>query len=691
MLEVLTPAPGAEALIAAVQSGADAVCIRFGGAGARGFTQSEFARSVRYCRVRGCRVYAELDTLVADSEMAAAADFVRSACEAGVDAVIAEDWGFIAAARAVAPLMRVFAGPKLGIHNAAGLEAAAQLGVARVMLPAELPLADIAALARRSSVELGVTVHGALCSSWEGQCYLAAVNGRGSANRGDCPGLCRERYSLGGRMDDYPLSLKDLRGLDYIPELENLGIACAIVGRGIKRPEQLAKVTEICVKCVRDGRKPLAAEKDELELVFTGREGTDAYLRGAVEDDMLSLPGAPDRDAERAMNAVRKGYADTELRRVKVEFFALIQQGRPFRSGIQDQDGNRAVWNGPEPMQAVGQPLGQRAVEAEFRRTSGTPYACERVNVMLGRGLMLPEGLLQQARRELIHSLTAKRAEPPAMRTGRLPLPVGGKPAADHLTAIFEVMNAEQLTAELAELTPGYIYAPLTVLAENPERLEPFLAAGATPVAVLPRVIRDAELKETARQLGRVRSAGVTQALVGNLGHVALTRMAGMDARGDYSLNIFNSYSMDVAASAGLLSATASFELTMEQIKQLSKPLETEIIVYGRLPVMLTERCLIKTSAGRCACGTPSRMSDDFGGVYPVLREAVCRNAVYGPSKLFLGDRLEEARQAGARGLRLLFTNEGARECVEVAKSFLGESEYRPNGLTRGLYYRGVE
>ena len=168
MLEVLTPAPGAEALIAAVQSGADAVCIRFGGAGARGFTQSEFARSVRYCRVRGCRVYAELDTLVADSEMAAAADFVRSACEAGVDAVIAEDWGFIAAARAVAPLMRVFAGPKLGIHNAAGLEAAAQLGVARVMLPAELPLADIAALARRSSVELGVTVHGALCSAWEG-------------------------------------------------------------------------------------------------------------------------------------------------------------------------------------------------------------------------------------------------------------------------------------------------------------------------------------------------------------------------------------------------------------------------------------------------------------------------------------------------------------------------------------------
>jgi putative protease len=191
--------------------------------------------------------------------------------------------------------------------------------------------------------------------------------------------------------------------------------------------------------------------------------------------------------------------------------------------------------------------------------------------------------------------------------------------------------------------------------------------------------------------LEKARSAGVTQALIGSLGHVALARMAGMDARGDYSLNVFNSYSMEIAARAGLLSATASFELTMEQIKLLSKPLDTEIIVYGRLPAMLTERCLIKASAGRCACGTPSRMSDDFGGVYPVLCEAVCRNALYGPMKVFLADRLDEVLLAGVSGMRLLFTNEGARECVEVAKSFLGKSEYRPNGLTRGLYYRGVD
>ena len=102
-------------------------------------------------------------------------------------------------------------------------------------------------------------------------------------------------------------------------------------------------------------------------------------------------------------------------------------------------------------------------------------------------------------------------------------------------------------------------------------------------------------------------------------------------------------------------------------------------------------------SGGAHAAELPRRLLElrvaypAFGGVYPVLREAVCRNALYGPMKVFLADRLDEVLLAGVSGMRLLFTNEGARECVEVAKSFLGKSEYRPNGLTRGLYYRGVD
>lgn len=208
--------------------------------------------------------------------------------------------------------------------------------------------------------------------------------------------------------------------------------------------------------------------------------------------------------------------------------------------------------------------------------------------------------------------------------------------------------------------------------------------------AVLPRVIQDRELTQTATLLKSVRAQGVTEALCANLGHVALARLAGMEARGDFGLNIFNSYALELAKAAMLRSATASFELSLEQIKALTMPLDVEIIAYGRLPAMLTEKCLIKQSSGRCTCSAPGRLADERGGVMAVLREGGCRNAVYSAHKVFLADKAEELARAGVWGLRLLFTNESARECVEVAKSFLGQSRYRPNGATRGLYMKGV-
>ena len=200
-MEVLACAESAEAVIAAVQSGADAIYIRFGGRGVRGFTEDALMKSVRYCRVRGCRVYAELDTLVTDSEAAAAAALARRACELGVDAFIAQDLGFIAIAHTVAQSLPVFAGERLGLHNAAGIEAVRQLGVTRVFLPQELTLGEIRALASRTAVELAVCVQGELCPARAGQCWLSAVTGGGSANRGVCDRPCSRRYSLGGRSE----------------------------------------------------------------------------------------------------------------------------------------------------------------------------------------------------------------------------------------------------------------------------------------------------------------------------------------------------------------------------------------------------------------------------------------------------------------------------------------------------------
>ena len=218
-----------------------------------------------------------------------------------------------------------------------------------------------------------------------------------------------------------------------------------------------------------------------------------------------------------------------------------------------------------------------------------------------------------------------------------------------------------------------------------------FIEKGATVAAVLPRIITDDQVPEVAKMLQEVRQAGIDEALVGNLGHIFLARQAGCRVRGDFGLNAFNSYALDVLRTAGLESATASFELRAAQIRDLKKPIDAEMIIYGRLPAMVSDQCIIKNSAGRCSCQTPGQLSDRMGSVFPVVREFGCRNVIYNAHKLFLADKRRDYETAGLWGVRMMFTTESPRECVEVAKSYLGLSDYRPNGLTRGLYYRGVE
>ena len=204
-------------------------------------------------------------------------------------------------------------------------------------------------------------------------------------------------------------------------------------------------------------------------------------------------------------------------------------------------------------------------------------------------------------------------------------------------------------------------------------------------------IYTDDQAEELDGLLRTARGHGVQQALVGNMGHIFYARRAGMQLRGDFGLNVFNSYTEELLRQAGFLSVTASFELRMAQIRDLAKAVDTEMIVYGRLPCMITEQCVIRNSAGRCNCHIQNNLTDRRGSAFPVVRAFGCRNVIYNAHKLYLADKREDYESAGLWGVRLLFTTETPRECVEVAKSYLGLTDYRPNGLTRGLYYRGVE
>ena len=293
-------------------------------------------------------------------------------------------------------------------------------------------------------------------------------------------------------------------------------------------------------------------------------------------------------------------------------------------------------------------------------------------------------------RRAAIAEIMEKRGTPPKRRVGSFPaLPKTGEKKETVLNV--QVLTAEQLSPELAELAPANVYVPIEILNTQPELIAPFTEAGVNIAAVLPRVMTDTEVPAVREMLQKLPDIGVKECLVGNLGHIALCRQCAMDVRGDFGLNTFNSHSIATLADAGLLSATASFELRMAQVRDLVKPIDTELIVYGRLPAMVSDQCIIKAANGSCSCEGGASMSDRMGSVFPVVREFGCRNVILNAHKLFLADKREDYLSAGLWAARLMFTTESARECAEILRAYQGRSEYRPNGLTRGLYYRGVE
>lgn len=694
MIELLSPAGSPEAVIAAVQNGADAVYLGMGDfnarRGARNFSEEEFEKAVRYCHIRGCKVYVTLNTLVNDREMDSAVRTAGFASDAGADGIIIQDLGLIKAVRSALPDIPLHASTQMSIHNLAGVEAAAEMGLTRAVLARELSFEEIKFITAHASIETEVFVHGALCFCHSGQCYMSSVIGARSGNRGMCAQPCRMRYSLTGSPEEYPLSLKDSCLADRLEELEQAGVACLKIEGRMKRPEYTAIVTGIYSKALREHRKPTKEEMELLKKAFSRQGFTQGYFNGDKED-MLGTRTDEDRADESIFTAARKAYASGELRRVPVHFYTVVEKGVPVRAIAFDDDGNKATASTRDrvPERAKRQGLTDSYLTEQMFKTGGTPYYVVENRAKTEPGLYLPAAEINALRRDLLSTLSAERAKAPTRRHGPMPPEPKSKPTGIEPKIIFQLRTEDQLTEELAGLRPDYLYLPAAVMAGNYERIRPFVEKGVVPVAVLPRIVTDDEVRPLYDILKRLHELGVNEALVGNLGQIVLARSAGFQLRGDFGLNAFNSYSLQVLQEAGFLSATASFELHMKQIRDLAKPLDVEAIIYGRLPLMISEQNLLKNITGRSKA-LPGELADRSGAVFPVVSETGDRTVIYNAHKLYYADKKEELYEAGLWGLRLMFTTESARECLEVAKGHLGLSDYKPNMLTRGLYTRTV-
>lgn len=696
MIELLCPAGSMEALRAAVQNGADAVYLGYDAfnarMGAQNFSVEQLQEAIVYCHVRGVKVHLTLNTLVADRELAHAAEVIRTAASLGIDAFIVQDLGIAALCRELAPEVDLHASTQMSIHSLEGARAAAELGVKRVVLARELPKREIAHICANSPVETEVFAHGALCMCYSGQCYLSAVIGRRSGNRGQCAQPCRMAYGY-GRFEPtrYPLSLKDNCLVEYLDELKDMGVASIKLEGRMKRPEYVAVVTRI-YRAALDGKPVTEEDLQTLERIFSRQGFTQGYYLGETGEKMFGIREDTEEDKQLLAEA-RATYENGENARVDVTFYAIIRKDEPAQIAVQDADGHVCKATGPVPEEAMVRSLTQEALAERLGKTGGTPYRCTQVKAVIDDGITLSAAAVNAMRRDVLAELTAQRGRA-AFRTLGTYMPEAKEHGVfDKPELTVFVRSFAQITQRMLAMRPSVLYVPLSVLAEHPE-LPAQVSVETQLAAVLPRVVWSGENAHLAEQLKKVYDMGVRQVLTGNLGQVRIAKAAGFAVRGDFGLNIFNSRSMKRAAELGLESQLLSFEMTMPQIRDVSKDVLAEVMVYGRLPLMLTENCLIRNRTGTCSCDSaaPVKLIDRMGEEFPILKDQdTCRSVLLNGKKLYLLDKLESFENLGLWALRLQFTTENPTEVDAVLADYRRGGVFDVGSYTRGLYARGVE
>ena len=696
MLEILSPAGSPEAVVASVQNGADAICLGLhefnSHISAKNFTFSELGRALEYCRMRGVKTYLALNAMITDPDLPIIEHHVKEASRFGIDGVIVSDFGVMRVVRQSVPNLPVHADSRLCIHNLEGAKMAAAMGFSRVTLAKELSRKKISHICKHSPIEIEIFAHGFQCISYAGQCHMSALINGQSDSRGQCQIPCQNVYTTPSVTVTHPLAIKENCLAKYLSDIESLGVTAIKIGGHQRRPEYSAIMTGMYSRAINRRRAPSESAMKSLQDVFARQGFTDGYYVGKLNHDMFGLKDEDEREDSAFFSATRKSYLNGEFQRVPVRFVGTVQAGKRAKIAAADDRDNSAVTYGAIPEPSFHKELTNTDLQTQLHKTEGTPFVCMGVRTKIDPGLTLPIPSFNEMRIQLLSEILEQRKQM-AIRAEGDYIESPQIPNHEH-PPIFtvSVSRLEQLSKQMEELTPNVLYIPITELEYDLTLLENFLKNDKIIVsAILPRIIHDNERKHIANLLERALSLGIHDALVSNIGQIQFVKSRGFSVRGDFGLNIYNTESLFVLQKLGLRSATFPFELQLSEIRNISKPIDTELITYGRLPLMITESCIIRHCSETCTCDNFAGITAENGAVYPVIPEFGCRNTLLNSKKLFMGDKRRTIASLGLWAERLRFTTENALECVITMKRYMGEGDFTPSGYTRGLYYTGLD
>ena len=661
--EILAPAGSMESLIAAVRCGANAVYLGTKGINARrgatNFTFEELKQAVEYCHAREVKIYLALNILISDSERELAYKTVEAGLSLGVDAFIIQDLGLAKIIHNHFPTARMHASTQCSVNSPEGFKALEKMGFVRTVLPREMSLDEIKEIRQATDMELEMFVHGALCMCVSGQCYLSAMLGGRSGNRGLCAQPCRLGFSAdASRSCD--LSLKDLSLIGNINEIAQAGVVSLKIEGRMKRPEYVAAAVTSCKKAI-DGEYT-ASDENTLKSVFSRTGFTDGYFTGERKD-MFGTRQKEDVVAAKDVLKELSHLYDNENPLVPIDIEFVCKANRKAELTARAL-GKEATVVGTVPETAINKPMTEESVTSRLAKFGNTQFYLNNITVDIDDGLILPASVINSMRREAVEMLDKVEIQPFTQMPYKADR-YAEKNCTPYYTARF--LNPDSIPDKHPFKR---IFIPIWSSDED------FVDNRAG--VEIPRGLFGMEEKLTKR-LEHLKKIGVRKALCSNLGAYSLAQKMGFEVYGDFGLNIFNSESTQLFNSPIL-----SFEATLEQTNRIGAK-DTGIIGYGYLPLMLTRNCPIKNHLGCSRC--TGKLTDRKGFEFKVKCSPYPCVEVLNPVPVYMGDRQKEIK---TDFIHFYFTDESKNQVEQIINLFKTGGQF-DGKYTRGLTYRGVE
>ncbi len=729
-VELLAPAGNYESFLGAIAAGADAVYLggeKFGArAYADNFSNEEICHAISFAHIFHKKVYLTVNTLIKEKEFSSLIPYLEPFYLAGLDGVIVQDIGAFLAIRESFPDLKLHVSTQMTVTGSYSVKMLQELGAVRIVPARELSLNEIIEIKKETGIEIEAFIHGAMCYSYSGQCLFSSILGGRSGNRGRCAQPCRLPYQIVQSKklgtEQYPLSLKDMCTISFLPQLIEGGIDSFKIEGRMKKPEYAAGVTAIYRKYIdlyyngESDYQVSEADLKKLSSLYIRSQLQDGYYFKHNGKDMVTLESPSyNGSEEQLLSDIRIKYIEAPLKK-KISMYAEFKIGEDASLTLMCKDDTHpftVTVKGKKVVLANKQPITEENIRSGLQKLGNTAFVAEPSDIFIDaeENIFYPLKAINDLRREGIlllekafceykrvplshpEGLTVKplAKEKPNKKEPSFRILISNK---EQLDAVWEsdiVFDSLYLESDIPELSINFLMECRENLSKKASYAKIFIA--------LPYIIRSKDIPKLKKLNLIMQEAD--GCLIRNL--ETFQYLKKHDFMGEIAIDAgiycFNEKTLDFWL-AHADRCCLPYELNKQEIRQLlahREGMETEQNVYGYIPLMITANCIANLE--KCRKNEPNQevilLKDRYKNDFPVsVCCKHCYNVIYNTIPLSLHEKVSSKNINSA--MRLNFTGETKQETGRILRFFDGlqnnRAEQAPYAkYTLGHEKRGVE